>query len=28
MTWIVDEIEARGSAVPFDEFMRLALYHP
>lgn len=28
MTWIVDEIEARGGAVPFDEFMRLALYHP
>ncbi len=28
MTWIVDEIEARGGAVPFDEFMQLALYHP
>ena len=28
MTWIVDEIEARGGAVPFDEFMELALYHP
>jgi SAM-dependent MidA family methyltransferase len=28
MTWIVAEIEARGGAVPFDEFMELALYHP
>ena len=28
MTWIVDEIKARGGAVPFDEFMELALYHP
>jgi len=28
MTWIADEIEARGGAVPFDEFMELALYHP
>ena len=28
MTWIADEIEARGSVVPFDEFMGLALYHP
>ena len=27
MTWIVDEIEARGGSVPFDEFMELALYH-
>ena len=28
MSWIVDEIEARGGAVPFDEFMELALYDP
>ncbi len=28
MSWIVDEIEARGGSVPFDEFMELALYHP
>lgn len=28
MSWIVAEIEARGGAVPFDEFMELALYHP
>ena len=28
MTWITEEIEARGGAVPFDEFMELALYHP
>jgi len=28
MTWIAGEIEARGSVVPFDEFMGLALYHP
>lgn len=27
MSWIVDEIEARGGSVPFDEFMELALYH-
>ena len=28
MSWIVDEIVARGGAVPFDAFMELALYHP
>ena len=28
MSWIVDEIEARGGAVPFEAFMELALYHP
>ncbi len=28
MSWIVDEIEARGGSVPFDEFMELALYDP
>ena len=28
MSWIVDEIVARGGAVPFDAFMDLALYHP
>jgi SAM-dependent MidA family methyltransferase len=28
MSWIVDEIEARGGEVPFDEYMALALYHP
>ena len=28
MSWIVDEIVARGGAVPFDSFMDLALYHP
>ncbi len=28
MSWIVDEIRARGDAVPFEEFMELALYHP
>ena len=28
MSWIVDEIEALGGSVPFDEFMELALYHP
>ena len=28
MSWIVEEIEARGGAVPFDEYMGLALYHP
>ena len=27
MSWIVDEIEARGGSIPFDEFMELALYH-
>lgn len=28
MSWMVDEIEARGGEVPFDEYMELALYHP
>jgi SAM-dependent MidA family methyltransferase len=28
MSWIADEIRARGDAVPFEEFMELALYHP
>jgi SAM-dependent MidA family methyltransferase len=28
MSWIVDEIEGRGGAVPFEAFMELALYHP
>jgi SAM-dependent MidA family methyltransferase len=28
MSWIADEIEARGGEVPFDEYMALALYHP
>ena len=28
MTWIIDEIVARGGEVPFDEYMELALYHP
>ncbi len=28
MSWIVDEIVARGGAVPFEAFMELALYHP
>jgi SAM-dependent MidA family methyltransferase len=28
MTWIVDEIVARGGEVFFDTFMELALYHP
>ncbi len=28
MKWIHSEIEARGGAIPFDEFMELALYHP
>jgi SAM-dependent MidA family methyltransferase len=28
MSWIVDEIEARGGEVTFDVFMELALYHP
>lgn len=28
MSWIVDEIEARGGSVAFDAFMELALYHP
>jgi len=28
MGWMSKEIEARGGAVPFDEFMELALYHP
>ena len=27
-SWIVDEIEARGGEVPFDDYMELALYHP
>ena len=28
MCWMSKEIGARGGAVPFDEFMGLALYHP
>jgi len=28
MTWIVEEIVARGGEVPFDEYMELVLYHP
>jgi SAM-dependent MidA family methyltransferase len=28
MSWVVDEIEARGGEVYFDEYMELALYHP
>ena len=28
MTWIVAEIDARGGAVPFEDFMELSLYHP
>lgn len=28
MSWIIDEIGARGGAVPFDAYMELALYHP
>jgi SAM-dependent MidA family methyltransferase len=28
MSWIADEIRARGDAVPFEQFMELALYHP
>jgi SAM-dependent MidA family methyltransferase len=28
MSWIIDEIEARGGEIPFDGFMELALYHP
>lgn len=28
MSWIEDEIGARGNAVPFEEFMELALYDP
>jgi SAM-dependent MidA family methyltransferase len=28
MSWIADEIRTRGKAVPFEEFMELALYHP
>jgi len=28
MSWIVEEIVARGGAVPFDAFMELALYDP
>jgi SAM-dependent MidA family methyltransferase len=28
VTWIVDEIMARGGAVPFRDFMEFALYHP
>jgi len=28
MTWIIDEIVARGGEVPFDEYMELVLYHP
>ena len=28
MSWMVAEIEARGGAVAFEEFMELALYHP
>ena len=27
MSWIIDEINARGGAVPFDAYMELALYH-
>jgi len=28
MTWIIDEIAARGGEVSFDTYMELALYHP
>ncbi len=28
MTWVIDEIVARGGEVPFDEYMELVLYHP
>jgi SAM-dependent MidA family methyltransferase len=28
MSWMMDEILARGGSVPFDVFMELALYHP
>jgi SAM-dependent MidA family methyltransferase len=28
MSWIVEEIQARGGAVRFRDFMELALYHP
>ncbi len=28
MSWMNDEIQARGAAVAFDVFMELALYHP
>ena len=28
MSWMVDEIKARGGEVTFDVFMDLALYHP
>jgi SAM-dependent MidA family methyltransferase len=28
MTWMIDEIVARGGEVPFDTYMELALYHP
>lgn len=28
MSWIAAEIAVRGGAVPFDEYMELALYHP
>ncbi len=28
MSWVADEIDARGGAVPFEDFMELALYHP
>ncbi len=28
MSWIVEEIQALGGAVPFDRYMELALYHP
>lgn len=28
MSWIVGELTSRGGAVPFREFMELALYHP
>jgi SAM-dependent MidA family methyltransferase len=28
MTWIADEIAARGGEVLFDEYMELVLYHP
>jgi len=28
MSWIADEINERGGAVPFEMFMELALYHP
>jgi len=28
MLWIAEEIDGRGGAVPFEEYMDLALYHP